>query len=941
MTFGVKDTETKLTRTDAFYLFLVLLLVSLVYLPQLFLGQTSMDAPQNMNISTMWFPGYKYGASSYHDWFFPLWYPYPYCGMPGLGYMYGGALYIPNILMFTLLDTLDAATLTQLCHSILAALGFFVLFRDMRISPLAAFLAVITFSVSGFFFYQQCQTQNHIVTAWLPVFLFGLRRVHLRPRIITTVLLAMTTAMMFLGGDPEVYLANMIFIFLFIVILLRKEAKGSTFRTLLLTGFIVGLGTLVCMAQMTPTLEILENSIRSSKQFINIEFTRPLVRPINYLPFIFFPLKSFSRLFPTMDFNNGLAPFYLGILPVAGAAYSLWFYRRDPVVKALWQIAVILTCYLFAREFDLTASLFESIPVIGKLKTHERWVQIIQLPLLMLAAYAFDYFRRNFSEISLKIFSGAMAAWGIATLVIAPMLIAVDTRYLLGALMIFFGITGVFMGGQKNDKVRLAAWFVSILVICDVYLLSLAAVPRISKALFELDPAVDAFLEQQDPTYRFTSFEKIGPGTEHGALFGLIPGHRKIGSPCGDNRLLPYKYYEFLYILDPKVAIEWGKYFRKIPLGEKYFFTADLLNPDYLNKNNIQLLDMLAVRYIFSRGISLEFASPYSLMHRKSLTRGHWLTFPVERNPYGSGAKADYFHQDRGRRALKVPLPYRAEFIVSTSPGDELAFEVKPWSSVEPGEWRIAVKVSAARAGAYIMTPLVTRSFESSAGGGQEFPVRVPLEGLGGGYVRLNLEISGEGPEANAVIVDARLIRKDAPFQRVEAGSVDIFINQNALPRAFLVHEAETMSLEQMREVMIRPERFDSEMIILLEKGRAPEEMVAAAEGGTHSEREKEYLKIINHGSEKVSMQAELSYPGWLFLSDVYFPGWKARVDNRETRIYRANYAFRAVLLPAGVHNVMFQYQPASFRIGLWVSLASLFQALAVGVATAIRKKRS
>ncbi len=64
-------------------------------------------------------------------------------------------------------------------------------------------------------------------------------------------------------------------------------------------------------------------------------------------------------------------------------------------------------------------------------------------------------------------------------------------------------------------------------------------------------------------------------------------------------------------------------------------------------------------------------------------------------------------------------------------------------------------------------------------------------------------------------------------------------------------------------------------------------------------------------------------------LLDTYFPGWKAFIDEQETAIYRADYNFRAVAVPAGHSTVHFQYRPLSFRIGLalagvgWVALAS------------------
>ncbi|MDP3940883.1 MAG: YfhO family protein [bacterium] len=49
--------------------------------------------------------------------------------------------------------------------------------------------------------------------------------------------------------------------------------------------------------------------------------------------------------------------------------------------------------------------------------------------------------------------------------------------------------------------------------------------------------------------------------------------------------------------------------------------------------------------------------------------------------------------------------------------------------------------------------------------------------------------------------------------------------------------------------------------------------------------------------------------PALLFLSDNYYPGWKAYVNDKETTIFRADYTFRAVVVPAGESSVKFIYR--------------------------------
>jgi hypothetical protein len=76
--------------------------------------------------------------------------------------------------------------------------------------------------------------------------------------------------------------------------------------------------------------------------------------------------------------------------------------------------------------------------------------------------------------------------------------------------------------------------------------------------------------------------------------------------------------------------------------------------------------------------------------------------------------------------------------------------------------------------------------------------------------------------------------------------------------------------------------------------------------------------------NNRVQIDAQLSEPGILVLTDAFYPGWKARVDGQERKILRANYLFRAVELPAGNHKVEFIYDPESFKIGLAISLFTI-----------------
>ena len=90
--------------------------------------------------------------------------------------------------------------------------------------------------------------------------------------------------------------------------------------------------------------------------------------------------------------------------------------------------------------------------------------------------------------------------------------------------------------------------------------------------------------------------------------------------------------------------------------------------------------------------------------------------------------------------------------------------------------------------------------------------------------------------------------------------------------------------------------------------------------------------KIVSYKNQTVTIHASVNDPGILVLADSYYPGWKAYVDGRETRILKANLFFRAVVLAEGEHVVEFRYEPLSFKIGLAVSLTTLCALVLISV---------
>lgn len=83
-------------------------------------------------------------------------------------------------------------------------------------------------------------------------------------------------------------------------------------------------------------------------------------------------------------------------------------------------------------------------------------------------------------------------------------------------------------------------------------------------------------------------------------------------------------------------------------------------------------------------------------------------------------------------------------------------------------------------------------------------------------------------------------------------------------------------------------------------------------------------IDFLNYSPNRVTMAVQTDSPGVLVLNDTFYPGWRAEVDAREEKIFRANMMFRGIFLGPGFHQVEFSYHPIGYLPGLVISLSTL-----------------
>jgi hypothetical protein len=166
---------------------------------------------------------------------------------------------------------------------------------------------------------------------------------------------------------------------------------------------------------------------------------------------------------------------------------------------------------------------------------------------------------------------------------------------------------------------------------------------------------------------------------------------------------------------------------------------------------------------------------------------------------------------------------------------------------------------------------------------------------------------------------------------------LNIYENLDVMPRAFLVHQAEVPGSDEAILARLIGEEFDLSSSILLEDESALARLESMARGSSPTEG-KDEVKIIEYEANRVVIETTTSQAGFLFLSDVYYPGWRARVDGREEMVYRADYLFRAVLVPRGQHVIEFAFDPVAFKMGLAVALTTVIALVAAAIVRLSRR---
>jgi hypothetical protein len=145
----------------------------------------------------------------------------------------------------------------------------------------------------------------------------------------------------------------------------------------------------------------------------------------------------------------------------------------------------------------------------------------------------------------------------------------------------------------------------------------------------------------------------------------------------------------------------------------------------------------------------------------------------------------------------------------------------------------------------------------------------------------------------------------------------DPLINRNALGNAWFVENYKFV--ENADQEITALNDFNPKQLAVIDKKFQPH-----LDGYNIGTDTAGFIKLTDYTPDKLSYKYKVSRDQLTVFSEIYYDkGWTAYIDGKAIPHFRANYVLRAMILPAGEHDLVFEFKPRSYYLGEKVSLIS------------------
>lgn len=847
----------------------------------------------------------------------PLWNPYLMLGAPALatGKLFAHPVFLS---LATMLDPVEALDWTAFLHLALAGVGAFLLLRELGCRTLAALVGALALELNTHLLEWLSFPYVAGSIAWLPWVFLGLERAVHRERPAWSLLGAGAFAAQILSGYVLIpFLSAIAGAARIAGLVLTPPRGGRRVARLLLAGALTfGGGAGLAAFQLLPSAELFLHTVRTETRdpdpFLSVGAALQLLTPRGGGQATRGPIPESAA-----DFRSYGETFYFGLLPLAllAAACAGRGGPRGALAYPLLGVVPLLAAFGAPGARQLVGTL---APVV-ELARYPRLLAWLVFPIAIAAGLGAERLLRERRE---------------APETRLPRRVAVASLALFALVAIGFyghsrGARGAWIQ-HDSDLLAAAGWAIGGALL-------LALLPRLRAArtlawlvpfavALDLSLAIRGWNSRGDS--RFVLPETASLERLASAVAAVPAGEAPRVLSLHSNWTLPGRTAEAFGLTTPAGYTSWMLK-RVSRLGDASGERARA-QPNHLYFESCcgPILDSAGVRFVLAgsetarRIDSFDFGRLMRLAQRAGSTQAG----PVPRLR-ADGVTERWMYQPAPGR-LELPLGESRPLVFAGG----IAIDEKALTCPTDGvEFSVVAILGDGRAVDLYRRFLDPASVPADRG---VQPVRADLGGAGGVVRRLVLA-TDPGPRGSNTCdwshwVDPRFEPppgEPPALVALTTGANTIFENREALPRAWIVHRlgiAAPNDLDRVASWLIRP-RYRPATEAVIESAALPP--LGEPTGP-------ELARVTRIRPHSLELEVAASAPGLLVVSDAFYPGWRAEVDGVEREIVPTDLAFRGVAIAPGERRVRFRFAPASFRIGLGISVvtsASILAALAFG----------
>jgi hypothetical protein len=852
----------------------------------------------------------------------PLWSPGLEAGFPLFAEGEVAALYPINLALHLLLPAPSALSYAILFNFIWASIGMYLFVRSAGLRVPSALLAGFVFGFNGFATAQLSHVPHLAVASWLPWLLlfqqkYWQKSFEEKNAIPWLLLSALAIALQLLAGFPQFAFLNITTFVLVGIIapILWEPSEASTStnrvkvilrwlpRSLVSTAAPILLGAAIAAVQLIPTLELIGLSIRAQDMgttFFMSYSLEPMALTQLVSPFSFLGIPDA----PNMEYWT-----YLGVLTLCLALLAPLL-RRDPKTW-LFLFLALAALALAIGDNNPWYNWLYYVPVFNRFRVPARFLFYFVFATAFLAAIGFQALQDRLRDspgaspttgkvVALFILVGTCLIWITYTESLDFWMSAWQwLPILLVPLSLLVAIIGALRLTDRSVFCSLALG----LIVVDLVSFSAPFLSQLTK----MSPASDLtdvsrtvqVMDKNDPIYRI-----------------IVDKH-------------PFTPASTRAVLDTNLPLIYGKQGVRA-----YLPSLGLLrNEEYIDNMTLTMRDLINIRYYllpvevpdYAQSLPPPFdtSEPYGGLSLDVLSQD-------QKIPPTPASELELVSYTDGTTSL--PDGTRVGELVLTSKTGQtttlpirLGLETADWAYDGIGNMQHSKPQTVLSFPAYLKS--VGHPFE-----GHKYVARYDLKQAGHAPtvtalrvhsylpgVELNIERISLIDSAGHAVSLAKLLHRTELSLVFRSHTAAMWENLDVLPRAFMVHAAESLPDNETLS-RLQQSDFNPKQVVFLDAGAQP---IHASSNDSLTTSDQ--VSIAQYQSERVVVQAKVSSPGYLVLTDSWYPGWQAWIDGRGVPILRADLMFRAVALDAGEHTIVFEYHPISFLIGAWISVIGIF----------------